>query len=154
MGMWPSPHAARLVSVELTPFCVCVCTYSDASLACYKSMYALALRLPTSWNEPYEKLLQLIRETLKSIIALQPQTWHTFMYKSLLHSRCSLSSCEYVCLLLSIVFQCDWFCDSVIVQLSIYILNVYSPLLLLLLLWLPYTQSCCYAVLQYPTVAW
>lgn len=74
MGMWSSPHAARLVSVALTPFCVCVCTYSDASLTCYKSMYALALRLPTSWNEPYEKLLQLIRETLKSIIALQPQT--------------------------------------------------------------------------------
>ena len=53
---------------------VCVCTYSDALLASYKSMYALALRLPTSRDEPYEKLLHGIRETLKSIIALQPQT--------------------------------------------------------------------------------
>lgn len=137
--------------------CVCVYTYSDASLACYKSMYALALRLPASRDEPYEKLLHVIRETLKSIIALQPQTWHTFMYKqSLLHSQCSLSSCEYVCLLLSIVFQCDWWIRSVIVQLPIYILTAYPPLLLLLFLfwWLPCTQSCCYALLLCPIVAW
>ena len=73
MSMWPSSHAAKLVLV-LPFFLLCVCTYSDALLASYKSMYALALRLPTSRDEPYEKLLHGIRETLKSIIALQPQT--------------------------------------------------------------------------------